>query len=397
MSKFNKESELEPSLVRIKRTRGEIIQPCDLYISKECCASGWMLSQSKWYNREAANDPEEYISYLKSKDELCGSMFELVGQSLGCWCSGTKAKSCHGKVLIGETKKFLKEYFEKVKKENRSLDRKKRKDDLKMEIVPLEKYNLKVSSRKHKKYKLVFDDGKCDTGTSTNKSPASLQQPQQQPKPLKSCVKRRKMDSVQEEKITWNEKTKEWILPEHVSLDEDMRLTNDAVLGFDRGLAFDLKKGDKLTINGRIDVFNILDKNKLLKHIEHQKEQYLKYVNRKNPIDFDRDYTVKLKNKVSITQSAVGDLFSGKRGIYDQPFVCKVEARLFNKKTNRFMLKVFDGVASYKVQLGSQLFRVIEEQLIDKEDLIQVIDYTNTSVTSRKRIVFFHSIKKVIC
>ena len=54
--------------------------------------------------REAVQKFEEY---LLSNEELMGSLSELKGKTLGCWC---KPKSCHGDILLryanGPTKLF---------------------------------------------------------------------------------------------------------------------------------------------------------------------------------------------------------------------------------------------------------------------------------------------------
>jgi len=44
--------------------------------------------------REAVQKFEEY---LLSNEELMGSLSELKGKTLGCWC---KPKSCHGDILL---------------------------------------------------------------------------------------------------------------------------------------------------------------------------------------------------------------------------------------------------------------------------------------------------------
>jgi hypothetical protein len=383
MSKFTKETELQPTLVRVKRAKGTVVQPCDLYISKECCASGWSLPKSKWYKRSLANDPEEYIDYIKSKDELCGKVYELVGQTLGCWCAGTKAKSCHGQVLIDETKEFLKQYFEKFKKENRSLDSSsKSSKGVRMDIVPQLRYKLKVASPAltTKKYKIRVVKRK------RKKSASPLSSPVPSPKKQRSKCEEDSKGPV----ILWSQQEHKWILPEGYSLTDDYRIPMDATIRFEKSSThFDLKKGDKVTKDGKVSIYSLIT----------NKELWVKkdpIPHKPPPIDFERDYTIKFAKKPVITQSAVGDLFTGKRGVWGDPFVCRVEARLFNKKTNRYMLKLFDGMAMYKVQLGSQLFEVIKEQFIDKGDHIQVIDYASTAVSSRKRIVILYTIKKVI-
>ena len=40
---------------------------------------------------------QKFEEYLLSNEELMGSLEELRGKTLGCWC---KPKSCHGDILI---------------------------------------------------------------------------------------------------------------------------------------------------------------------------------------------------------------------------------------------------------------------------------------------------------
>jgi hypothetical protein len=40
---------------------------------------------------------QKFEEYLLSREELMGSLEELRGKTLGCWC---KPKSCHGDILI---------------------------------------------------------------------------------------------------------------------------------------------------------------------------------------------------------------------------------------------------------------------------------------------------------
>jgi len=40
---------------------------------------------------------QKFEEYLLSNEELMGSLPELKGKTLGCWC---KPKSCHGDILL---------------------------------------------------------------------------------------------------------------------------------------------------------------------------------------------------------------------------------------------------------------------------------------------------------
>jgi len=44
-----------------------------------------------------------YEEYIEMMPELLSSLPELLGKTLGCWCSPSR---CHGDVLIKLTKKY---------------------------------------------------------------------------------------------------------------------------------------------------------------------------------------------------------------------------------------------------------------------------------------------------
>lgn len=411
MSKFTKESTLHPTIVRVKRTKGKVVQPCDYYISKECRAAGWSFGKSEWFNSDSPNDPEEYLEYLKSNDELLGNVYQLVGQTLGCWCSGNKLKSCHGTVLVDETKRFLSEYFKRFKKQNRKLtpELDDEQQGLRMEITPMEVYKFKPSkqlsnrlnslnslkaskaskaSKADKRYrlKIVKDDTK-ETKTANPEKPLK-RKGSSSPKSTKKVKKIRLNESQEGFVIIWNSEKEEWILPEGYELSEDMRIPEDASVKFDvdNSIVFNLKKGARLTKNGRVDYRALITKPIKLR-------KRTKWVP-PDP-DFEKNNVLHVPDELPITQSAIGNLFTGKAEKWD-PFVCKVVSRLFHKKSNRYMLKLFDGTAQYKVHLGSQLFELVKQKFIDTDDMIQVVDYASTLISSRKRVVFLYNIKKII-
>lgn len=93
-----------PKVVKIKRSNGQIVQDCDIYIGRRLCMGGWNLSESKWANpftvKECGSNEEavkKYRNYILSKPELLDSLHELSGKTLGCWC---KPNPCHGDVLV---------------------------------------------------------------------------------------------------------------------------------------------------------------------------------------------------------------------------------------------------------------------------------------------------------
>ena len=93
-----------PTVVRIKRSKGQVVQDCDIYIGRRCTMGGWNLPQSKWYNPfsikeygDAESVVKKYKEYILSKPELLKDIKELEGKTLGCWC---KPGVCHGDVLV---------------------------------------------------------------------------------------------------------------------------------------------------------------------------------------------------------------------------------------------------------------------------------------------------------
>lgn len=78
------------------------------------------------------------------------------------------------------------------------------------------------------------------------------------------------------------------------------------------------------------------------------------------------------------------------------PFVCKVEKRLYNKTRQRWFLVVNDGSKSIRVGIGSQCFRLFDQNIVQKGDLIYVKHYAVTKVYENKpRILFLTNFQKV--
>ena len=91
-------------VVRLKRSKQQIIQDCDVYIGRKLTMGGWNLPQSKWANPFTIKDHgsaeivvEKYRKYLLDRQDLLDSLDELKGKTLGCWC---KPGVCHGDVLV---------------------------------------------------------------------------------------------------------------------------------------------------------------------------------------------------------------------------------------------------------------------------------------------------------
>lgn len=92
------------TIVRIKRSGGEIVQDCDVYIGRACNQGGWNLPESRWKNPytisrygSAEVCVRLYREYLVRNKELLAHLPELRGKVLGCWC---KPGVCHGDVLV---------------------------------------------------------------------------------------------------------------------------------------------------------------------------------------------------------------------------------------------------------------------------------------------------------
>lgn len=384
MSKFTKENELHPTLVRLKRTKDVVTQACDVYISRECSSGNWSLNRSKWYNPECCNDLQDYHAYLLSDEELYNNIYELVGQTLGCWCSGNKGKSCHGNILISETKDFLRDYFKRLK-ENCEYNN---ESGVTMTINPLEVYSLERNEIvKHKRYKLEIHDNGNDGGDNNDTPPP----PQQQP--AERVSKRHKVDLSDVPKICWDSNCNKWLNVDRYAkrTDGGYVLLVDATISWSDGNSYDwpLQKGLCITDNGRIDVGSII-------RMGCCGSDGSDVTAIANVVDFASLYTKRVSKLPEITKGRVSKLFSCDPGKFSVPFVCKVQSRLFNKRSNRYMLKVFDGVDEYKINLGSQLFEMIKQKFIDKEDLIEVVDYAATMITPMKRYVGFYTINKIV-
>ena len=102
---------LIPSIVRIKRKNGVIIQDCDIYIGRQCNMGGWRLEKSKWYNPfsisscgSAENAVKKYEEYIINNEKLMKDLPELFGKKLGCWC---KPSICHGDILVKLAKELI--------------------------------------------------------------------------------------------------------------------------------------------------------------------------------------------------------------------------------------------------------------------------------------------------
>lgn len=82
-----------PTVVRLRRTGGKVVQGCDVYIGRKLNMGGWNLPASKWANPftvkecgSVAKAVAKYRDYLSSRPDLLSALTELEGKTLGCWC-----------------------------------------------------------------------------------------------------------------------------------------------------------------------------------------------------------------------------------------------------------------------------------------------------------------------
>lgn len=94
-----------PTVVRLQRRGGRVVQDCDVYIGRECRMGGWTLDRSKWANPfsitvygSAEVACARYKLHVERRPDLLAALHELDGQRLGCWCKGRNI--CHGDILV---------------------------------------------------------------------------------------------------------------------------------------------------------------------------------------------------------------------------------------------------------------------------------------------------------
>ena len=85
-----------PTVVRLQRKKGIVVQDCDVYIGRCINRGGWNLNKSKWSNVNG-RCVADYKKMIRATPELLASLHELEGKRLGCWC---KPKECHGDGLV---------------------------------------------------------------------------------------------------------------------------------------------------------------------------------------------------------------------------------------------------------------------------------------------------------
>jgi hypothetical protein len=103
-----------PTVVRIRRKGGVVVQDCDVYIGRRMTMGGWNLQKSPFANpfKKNKNEPigitiDKYREYLLSRDDLLELLPMLSGKSLGCWCKNKGHEPCHGDVIVEVFKERL--------------------------------------------------------------------------------------------------------------------------------------------------------------------------------------------------------------------------------------------------------------------------------------------------
>lgn len=102
-----------PVVVRLKRSGGQIVQGCDIHITRKFSMGGWNLPESIWHNPYKVSDDEErsdtldkYEVYIRDRIGREWNVFEpLIREmltrgrciELGCFC---KPEPCHGDVIV---------------------------------------------------------------------------------------------------------------------------------------------------------------------------------------------------------------------------------------------------------------------------------------------------------
>lgn len=368
---------LYPKLVRIKRSQGVVTQGCDVYIAHACNAAGWNLKKSKWYIEECIGNLEEYRKYIENNVSLKSQIYELVGQTLGCWCEKSKLKGCHGNVLIDLTKQFINEYFQNTPKISSH------------HLIPQEQLFIHkhYTLRTVKQYVLNLKPK-----YQQQSAIARYQSQSQQQQPVQISTKG-------DNNIYWDNTNNNWIIQnkENVIFGEnDITVLIPTTAHFG-DTQIQLHENSKVTLQGKVDLYSLVNNNlnksssSNISNISNIPEQF-------NETQYEI-FTKHTSNPLKIDDGFLGFLHNTSKVEAMKrykPFVCKVVARMHSQKTNRYMLQLSDGYEIYKVHVGSQLFNLIKNKFIDKDDIIEVIDYCSTKTAPNKRVVIIFHLAKLV-
>lgn len=105
--------ERETKVVCLKRSKGQVVQGCDVYIGRRMTMGGWNLPESIWANPFTISHAgsveravELYRAYILERPDLLSQLGDLKGKVLGCWCKKKPTDLCHGDVLVECIKKY---------------------------------------------------------------------------------------------------------------------------------------------------------------------------------------------------------------------------------------------------------------------------------------------------
>ena len=98
--------------VRLRCHKGYKIQDCDVYVGHKVSNPNWTFATSKWRNiyhkvKPVSKSMQLYRKHVLAKKQLRGSLDELYGKRLGCWCRDLR--NCHATVLanlVNERQRF---------------------------------------------------------------------------------------------------------------------------------------------------------------------------------------------------------------------------------------------------------------------------------------------------
>ena len=88
-----------------KKSSGEIVTDCDVYIGPTIANANWNLQQSFWCNQNSRDKHRLYKLNVLADPERMSKLESLRGKTLGCWHE--PPAECHGTVLID----LLKSHF----------------------------------------------------------------------------------------------------------------------------------------------------------------------------------------------------------------------------------------------------------------------------------------------
>ena len=381
---------LVPKAVRIKRAKGVVVQGCDVYVSKECRASGWNLNKSKWYKDGTANDTEKYQLFLNSSEQLGSEVYELVGQSLGCWCDGAKTKTCHATVLIQRTKAYISEYIKRHRMRDRDLKTIGYEvDGVKIGYDPAIRYNIKVRHRvrtAYTQYVLKFSESASKKRKVKEPSNSLYMKYMERQDTLKAQSQQPQF--VPDKYIIWDNNNSRWYSTDGTTVPTyPNKIAGNAVVTTDK-ITYHLDSGSVLHDDGRIDVCSIMTRPVITEpEIAADPFSFRSF----------NDVYLQVDKFPPIAVGRITTLLSEGSKRWD-PFVCRVVARL--KKGDRYMLQLGDDKGMFKITIGSQIFDLVKEKIVDKGDIIQVVDYavsnSSNNPQKKKMTLIVHTLRKYV-